>query len=222
MAVAEPWRWELPHGVRVAMSVAGDGDLRLPAARQDWCRRHAIPAPLVARQVHGTRIRDAADPPGSDGDALISDGSAIAVFGADCPPLALAAPDALAVAHCGWRGCAAGIVGLVAAALGRRSRHSPGDWAALIGPGAHPDDYEVDTPVLGARTWPAGACRPGRPERGWLDLPAAIAADCATAGIGLVARCPLTTSRDPRLHSHRRDGTGPPQILVAWRMPPCA
>lgn len=220
-----PLRWELPHRIHVAMSLADDGDLRLRPARLAWCQRHGIPAPTVARQVHGVGILTAtgdADGAPAEGDALISDGAAIAVFAADCPPLVLVAPDVLAVAHCGWRGTAAGLVGEVVAALRQRTRHPPASWAALVGPGAHPDDYEVDTPVLQARAWPAGTCRSGRPGHGWLDLPASIATDCTEAGVGTVARCPLSTSRDPRLHSHRRDGHGNPQILVAWRNPPCA
>lgn len=219
------WRWQLPHRVEVAMSTAADGDLRQAPSRLAWCRRHGIPPPAVLRQVHGIRVLAAADAPAdppSDGDALVSDGAAIAVFGADCPPLVLAAPDALAVAHCGWRGTAAGMVKAVVAALRAVSRHPPSAWTALIGPGAHPDDYEVDAPVLDARRWPAGTCQPGRPGHGWLDLPAAVAADAAACGLGAVARCPTSTSRDPGLHSHRRDGAGIPQLVVAWRIPPCA
>lgn len=219
-----PLRWELPHQVRIAMSQAVDGDLRPGPARQAWCRHHGIPPPWIARQVHGTQILStpfADDQAVPDGDAVVSDGAAIAVFGADCPPLVLAAPDALLVAHCGWQGCARGIVDLAIAALRRRSQHPPAAWSALIGPAAHPDDYEVDNVVLQTRSWPAGSLRAGRPGHAWLDLPAAIAADCLSAGLGMVARCALCTSRDPRLRSHRRDGRGFPQMLVTWRAATC-
>lgn len=215
-------RWELPHGVHVAMSLAGDGDLRPAAARRAWCTAQGVPEPRTASaQVHGTAILgDDADGPG-DGLVATAPDAALGVFGADCPPLVLAAPDALAVAHCGWRGTAAGIVATVVAALAARSRHPPSAWAALVGPGVHPDDYEVDAPVLTACAWPEGCLRPGRPGHARLDLPAAVAVLAATAGVGAVARTAITTSRDQRLRSHRRHGRGHAQLLVAWRQP-CA
>lgn len=218
----EPLRWNPGHGVAVAMSLATDGDLRQTDLRRRWCSAHGIPEPAVARQVHGTRIlSDPRTDAMPEADGLCAAGQAIGVFGADCPPLVLATPTAIAVVHCGWRGTAAGIVGIAAAALAAIADAPRRDWLALIGPGVHPDDYEVDAAVLAARTWPTGSLAAGRPGRAWLDLPAAIAADCRLAGIGGIARDAATTSRDPRLRSHRRDGPGHPQLLVAWR-PSCA
>ena len=212
-----PLRWQLPHGVIVAMSLADAGDLRQAPARALWCASHAVPAPQVTQQVHGTAIlSDGVDGPG-DGRVSTQSLASLGVFGADCPPLVLAAPDALAVAHCGWRGTAAGMVGAVVASLAARSVHPPSTWSALVGPGVHPDDYEVDAAVLDACAWPAGTVLPGRPGRAWLDLPAAVAALAAAAGVGAVARSPLSTSRHAQLHSHRRHGRGAPQLLVAWR-----
>ena len=216
-----PLRWQLPHGVAVAMSLAGDGDLRPTAARAAWCSANGIPAPRVCAQVHGTAILDDDAEGAGDGRVSGQRQAALGVFGSDCPPLVLAAPDALAVAHCGWRGTAAGIVAAAAAALAARSAHAPSTWTALVGPGVHPDDYEVDAAVLDAAAWPAGTVLAGRPGHGWLDLPAAVAALAAAAGVGTVARSPLCTSRHPLLRSHRRHGRGHPQLLVAWREP-CA
>ena len=216
----EPLRWSLRDDVRIAMSLAAHGDLRLAEARTAWCQRFAIPEPATVRQVHGCAIRVIADA-GSEGDGLAGDGAAIAVFGSDCPPLVLATGDALGVAHCGWRGTAAGIVEALAVALEARSAQPRSTWQVLVGPGVHADDYEIDAAVLAAHAWPASSLRPGRPGRAWLDLPIAIAGACTAAGIGAVARARQSTSRDPRLRSHRRDGPGFPQMLVAWRQP-CA
>jgi len=212
----EPLRWQLAGHIQIAMSLAGHGDLRLATARTAWCRLYGIPEPAVIQQVHGSVIH-AVTGTGSSGDGLVSSGTACAVFGSDCPPLAIATRDALGVAHCGWRGTAAGIVPTLVERLRALSTDPPTAWQALIGPGVHPDDFEVDAPVLQARSWPRRAVLPGRPGRVWLDLPAAIASDCAACGIGMVARTRITTSRDPRLRSHRRDGPGFPQMLVAWR-----
>jgi copper oxidase (laccase) domain-containing protein len=207
------------------MSLAVDGDLRQDAIRAAWCSAHGIPPPSVASQVHGIAVHDVdaeAYRPGP-GDALVSRRrqASLGVFGADCPSLVLVAPDALAVAHCGWRGTVAGIVGALVGALALRTAHPPASWTALVGPGVHPDDYEVDATVLAAASWPTGTLAPGRPGHAWLDLPAAVAAQATACGVGMVARTPLCTSRDPRLRSFRRHGSGPPQLLVAWRAP-CA
>jgi len=213
-----PLRWRLLHGIEVAMSLAADGDLRDDAARTTWCRANGFPAPRVAtRQVHGVDLlADGADGP-ADGLVSLHPAAALGVFGADCPPLVLAAPDALAVAHCGWRGTATGIVSAAVAALAAHSAHAPATWTALVGPGVHPDDYEVDGPVLAACAWPAGTLAPGRPGHARLDLASAVAAFATAAGVGAVARTPLTTSRHPLLRSHRRHGRGHAQLFLAWR-----
>lgn len=221
----EPLRWILPHDVHVAMSLAVHGDLRDADRRQAWCRRWSLPEPTVLRQVHGALVlrADVATAEVRDGDGLVAapGDRAIGVFGADCPPLVLATPDAIGVAHCGWRGTAAGMVAALAEALRTCGSGTAAAWTGLVGPGVHPDDYEVDAPVLAARRWPAGCLRHGRPGRAWLDLPAVIAADAAACGVASCARSAVTTSRDRRLRSHRRDGPGHPQLLVAWRAP-CA
>jgi copper oxidase (laccase) domain-containing protein len=216
----EPLRWNLRDDVRIAMSLAAHGDLRLAEARTAWCDRFAIPVPATLRQVHGRSIRSV-DEAGSEGDGLAGDGEAVAVFGSDCPPLVIATGDALGAAHCGWRGTAAGIVQALVDKLALRSSLPGSTWQALVGPGVHPDDYEVDAAVLEAHAWPAASLRPGRPGRAWLDLPVAIASACSVAGVGLVARTRVCTSRHPHLRSHRRDGPGFPLMLVAWRHP-CA
>jgi copper oxidase (laccase) domain-containing protein len=215
-----PLLWDLPHGTHVAMSLGPHGDMRDRTLRESWCRRWALPVPSVLRQVHGCTILPGPQAAAMmDGDGLTTriPGEAIGVFGADCPSLVIVAPDAIGVAHCGWRGTAAGIVGQLIDALHSASSHPPQDWAALVGPGVHPDDFEVDAPVLSARQWPPGCLRHGRPGRAWLDLASTITADCAAGGIVNVARCATTTSRDVRLRSYRRDGPGHPHILLAWR-----
>jgi copper oxidase (laccase) domain-containing protein len=209
-------------GVRIAFSTIADGDLREPGVRTVWLERLGCPHPCqVPGQVHGVLIADADDPQAdlSAADGLVSQDPrrAVGVFGADCPGLILIAPDALGAAHCGWRGTAAGIVEAVAGALAGRSRHPPAAWQAVIGPGISGPCYEVDGPVLEARAWPAQALTATRPGRAQLDLAAAIAADCRTAGITQVTTTGVCTACDPRLHSFRHQGKRLVQALVAWR-----
>ncbi|GDY12574.1 hypothetical protein LBMAG53_14520 [Planctomycetota bacterium] len=209
--------WRL-GGVRIAWSQASDGDQRDSGLRSQFLARVGAPSPcLVPRQVHGAVVAD-------DGDELtqadgVVTGRAVAVgaYGADCPGLVLVADDALAIAHCGWRGTAAGIVGRAVAALARRSRRPPVSWKAFIGPGISGERYEVDAPVLNARVWPAPALRPARPGRALLDLATVIVSDLAVHDVRDVASSGVCTASDPRMHSHRRSGPGIVQLLVAWR-----
>ena len=212
-------RWRLPLGVAMAFSARSDGDVRDPIRRQAWLAGLGVSqVSVVVQQVHGARVVTAVPGPAAPADGLITTrpGPPLVVFGADCPGLCLAAPDALGVAHCGWRGVAAGIVATLIESLAAHTSYPRSTWQAFIGPGVHPDDYEVDEPVLRARTWPAVAVRPARPERAWLDLPAAIAADLADGGVRTVIRAAHSTSRDERLWSYRKHGEGLVQGLAAW------
>src|SRR5829696_3702612 len=128
---------------------------------------------LYGRQVHGARVRRATEPPGQERPATDEDGQATAlpdaaalVFVADCLPVLLAAPGAVAALHCGWRGLAGGIVAEGVAAL--RELGAAGPVTAAIGPGARGCCYEVGDDVHAAFADVPGA-RAG--ERN-LDLPA--------------------------------------------------
>ncbi len=234
-AAAPALRWTLAHGVQAAFSTRADGSMYDPDARARWLHSLGIRQPCaVAKQVHGARVLDgrawlAAAEKGEDvaarsGDALVSDDAelALGVFGADCPGVVLVAPDALAVAHCGWRGAAAGIIAGTVAALTARSRHAPDTWHALIGPGISGPEYEVDAPVLSARPWPASALVPSeRAEHAQLDLAAALDHDLRAQGVTRITRSDVCTAHDGRLHSFRHHGRQPGlgfvQVLVAWR-----
>ena len=219
------YAWGVGHGVRCAYSTAADGDLRQAPARAAWLARVGCPWPCaVARQPHGAVVAEAVAGALPDADALVSADPrlALAAFGADCPGLVLAAPDALGIAHCGWRGTAAGIVGNLVAAVAARSRQPSATWRAFIGPGISGARYEVDAPVLAARSWPAAALRPGRAGQAYLDLARAIADDLRHAGVADVAVSGVCTFDDAALRSHRRGDRGAVQALAAWRVIPPA
>jgi copper oxidase (laccase) domain-containing protein len=220
MAGAAPLRWILPHGVQVAYSTIADGDQRDREQRHAWLASQGVSRCVVPRQVHGVRIvqHDADSDALAQADGVVGDGRvALGAFGADCPGLVLVAEDALGVAHCGWRGVAGGIVAQVVEALRTFSRHVPARWHAFIGPGISGPRYEVDAPVLSARSWPAAALRPARPGRSYLDIAATITADLAACGLHTVTQAQVCTVDDERLWSYRRRGAGQVQLLAAWR-----
>ncbi len=214
-------RWSLGHGVEVAYSLAAHGDQRDPALRAAFAtpllgqRRLVVP-----RQVHGITVAaaEAQDLSAADGVVTADPLLALGAYGADCPGVVLAAPDALGVAHCGWRGTAGGMVARLAAEVASRSAHPPHAWHALIGPGISGPRYEVDAPVLSARAWPTAALAPARDvQRAHLDLVTALHSDLHAIGVSHISTPRVCTADDPRLHSFRHQGAGLVQLLVAWR-----
>ena len=162
---------------------------------------------VMARQAHGTELRrhEAPQAPRVFADAVRSPDEADAqatanadltplVLVADCLPVALVGPGGVAMAHCGWRGLAGGIVSKAAAAVQAE--------AAAIGPGIGPCCYEVAEEVLTAFADLDGVAR-GR----MLDLTAVATVLLERAGVTAVEASGLCTSCNPELFfSHRRDG----------------
>jgi purine-nucleoside/S-methyl-5'-thioadenosine phosphorylase / adenosine deaminase len=157
------------------------------------------------RQVHGTRVAlDADEALEADGQASTRDDVAPLVLVADCLPVALAAPGAVAMVHAGWRGLAAGVLEAGVRALGE-GRVA----AAAIGPGIGPCCYEVGDDVRAA-FGTAGAT---------LDLKAIARERLEAAGVAEVHDCGLCTACErERFFSHRRDrGVTGRQAGIAWR-----
>ncbi|HEY2276572.1 MAG TPA: laccase domain-containing protein, partial [Steroidobacteraceae bacterium] len=136
--------WRVPRAVRAAFTLRSGGvsaapfdSLNLgahvgdtPAAVAENRRRVRtclnLPAePVWLEQVHGTRVADLdvrGEGTGEPADAVLTRrrGRVCAVQVADCMPVLLAARDAsaVAVAHAGWRGLAAGVLEATLAQLG--------------------------------------------------------------------------------------------------------
>jgi len=179
-----------------------------------------VGAPLATvHQVHGTVIHELREPlapePPPDGDGLLITraGSAPAVLVADCLPVVVAAPGALAVLHAGWRGLAGGILAAGVAAI--RELEPTGAVAAAIGPGAGRCCYEVGPDVAAAFAGYGDEVLAGRA----LDLKLIARRQLERAGVDEVHDIGLCTiCSDPGLlYSHRRDGgvTGR-QAGVGW------
>ena len=169
-----------------------------------------------ATQVHGCDVATVHGlPHGSPGpesapevDVLVTSarGVPLGVYVADCVPVLLADSRAgvVAVAHAGRPGVEQDVVGAAVAAMlaaGARAR----DVRAVVGPAVCGDCYEVP-PDLAARVGervPAAVARTswGTPA---LDLPGAVAAQLALAGVTRVERLHRCTRTDPAFFSHRR------------------
>jgi purine-nucleoside/S-methyl-5'-thioadenosine phosphorylase / adenosine deaminase len=162
---------------------------------------------VMGRQVHGTELRrhDGTQEPRVYADVVRSpeevDAHATSspeltplVMVADCLPVALVGPGGVAMAHCGWRGLAGGMIAKAVEAVQAE--------AAAIGPGIGPCCYEVGEEVLSAFSDLDGVAR-GR----MLDLTVVATALLERAGVREVESSGLCTSSNPDLFfSHRRDG----------------
>ena len=173
---------------------------------------------VMARQAHGAELRRHAVPQETrvfadvvkspdQADAQVTSNPDLTplVMVADCLPVAMVGPGGVAMAHCGWRGLAGGIVAGAAEAVEAE--------AAAIGPGIGPCCYEVGEEVLSAFADLDGVAQ-GR----MLDLTAVATALLERAGVGTIESSGLCTSCNPALfYSHRRDGerTGR-QAGLAW------
>lgn len=176
-----------------------------------------VDAIVQGRQVHAEHVRRAAgplephaDPPEADGHATARDDLALLVLTADCLPVALIAPQAVAMVHAGWRGLAAGVLEEGVQAL--RELGAGGEIAAAIGPGAGGCCYEVGPEVHAALA--------REPAAGRIDLKAIARRRLREAGVAAVHDVGLCTicSGTDLFFSHRRDaGRTGRQAGIAWR-----
>lgn len=176
---------------------------------------------VYGRQVHGTVVRRATEPPGAarpagaeDGQATALEDAAALVFVADCLPVMLAGDGAVAALHCGWRGLAGGIVAEGVAAL--RELGATGALTAALGPCARACCYEVGEEVQ-AQFAGIPVARVGVRK---LDLPAIAYRQLNDAGVDTVHDTGLCTicAGDELFFSHRRDdGITGRQAGIVWR-----
>jgi YfiH family protein len=182
-----------------------------PAAVEENRRRAAEGRPVAfARQVHGTRViaLDGVPEAVEEADGVVTRvaGVAAMVLTADCLPVALATPGAVAMLHAGWRGLSDGVLEEGVRRLGDGPVH------AAIGPGAGGCCYEVGEDVAGR--FPGWALD-GR----LLDLKAVATARLKAAGVVEVLDVGRCTMCEPDVFfSHRISGpvTGR-QGGLAWR-----
>ena len=195
-------------------------------------------------QVHGidcvrTDRASAAALPRADAQWTCEPGVAIAVLTADCLPVVIAQRNglAIAIAHAGWRGLLAGVLGTTLRTL----PYAAADCIAWIGPAISQQVYEVGEDVATAvrqsvafsaaagsaaadiAAAPAsnadasGILAAGAREGKYqLDLFGLAARELAGLGIGAVYCERICTAASAALYSYRRDGVTGRMATVAW------
>ena len=206
---------------------SGDDAARVAENVARLVRAAGLPeTPRWPRQVHGARVVEAAEllaPRAPEADAVFTatPGRVCSVRIADCLPVLLCDRDASAVAaaHAGWRGLAAGVLEATVAALPA----APGRLMAWLGPAIGGDAYEVGDEVraaLSAGPVPAGAFRPSPAGRWLADLAALARARLREAGVQAVHGGGPCTLRDAgRFFSYRRDGVTGRMACGVWLAP---
>ncbi len=243
--------WKSPPGVGAAMSLREGGvsegifaSLNLGVAVGDdpetvLENRARFAAALGAqpvwlRQVHGVHVLHltpdtCVDETAADAAWTDETGLACTVQAADCLPVLFALNDgrAVAAAHAGWRGLAAGVLEATVAALCRGAGAQPAEVQAWLGPCIGPRQFEVGADVLRAfgqdrrvdmprfvrRERPDGATR-------WLaDLQGLAQDRLAAAGVGAITVTPACTAEDASaFFSFRRDGVTGRMAAAIWRV----
>jgi YfiH family protein len=166
----------------------------------------------LLEQVHGNDLQVVVEPletmPRADAATTTSAGIGLLATGADCPPIALASNDRVAIVHGGWRPVAAGLIEKAAAMFG------DADLDAVIGPGICQAHFEVGPEVVDALGGTAADRSGGRQ----LDLRGVIADRLVAAGADSVDDVDRCTACEPEnFFSHRRDnGQTGRQAGIVW------
>jgi polyphenol oxidase len=186
--------------------------------------------PRWLTQMHGTKIFDAdsaalsqsSAAPEADAAITRSCGKVLAVLVADCMPILLCRRDgsAVAVAHAGWRGLAAGVVEASVDALGAGA----GQLLAWLGPAIGPSHFEVGDEVRGAfmahEERASAAFTPNARGRWQCDLYQLARQRLQALGVGAIhgeRRC--TYDERESFFSYRRDGTTGRFATLIWMDP---
>ena len=196
---------ERPHG----QGEAAAAHVGVPVER--WAQDHQVHEQHVRVIGGADEVRPFTED--ADGQATACRGVAVAVRTADCLPIALVAPEAVAMLHAGWRGLAAGIVEAGVATLHRLGATR---IAAAIGPGAGVCCYEAGDEVHAAFAHLGPGMRRG-PRADLKAVARALLAEWQVAEVHDCGEC--TICAPPGWYfSYRREGAlAGRQVGVAWR-----
>ena len=200
-----------------AVASVGVGDRRSAVDERPW---------TWLNQVHGSDVVTVLEPgefAGATADASVSDtdGAVLAAQGADCAPVVFWSNEGpFGIAHAGWKGVEAGVLGEIVArlrGLGSRS------ISAAIGPCIHPDRYEFGEQDLHRLERRFGSVVRSRTLDGGLalDLPALIVETLTNDGVHVDHVSDVCTGLSPVHFSHRVSGDTSRQcgLIVRESMP---
>jgi YfiH family protein len=237
-----------PFG-RLNLSVGvADDPVAVAANRARWTAALGRP-PVWLHLVHGRTVlrlhAGGPEHPATQADAAWTADAGVVcqVTAADCMPVLFALRDgsAVAAAHAGWRGLAAGVLEATVAAICEGTGAAPAALQAWLGPCIGPQAFEVGAEVLQAfgcdpkavagsavsavHAAAAGAASPfvSRPRSDgaarWLaDLPALATQRLQAAGVQCITPSGLCTVADAsRFFSFRRDGRTGRLAAAIWR-----
>ena len=215
----------------------GDAPLAVAENRRRFCAslggEPAPVRPVWLHQVHGTQVLEleAGSPehPSTPADAAWTraPGVACVVGAADCMPVLFTTADgcAVAAAHAGWRGLAAGVLEATVAALTKGASVRCADVIAWLGPCIGPRHFEVGADVLAAFAVAAAevdseyfayAPRPDGAPRWRADLRGLARRRLDGLGLGSIGGDEACTYEDAsRFFSFRRDGSRGPSGRMA-------
>lgn len=179
--------------------------------------------PKWLRQVHGCDVVEAdtlADAPEADASIARRPNTVCVVLVADCIPVLLAdrAGTAVAIAHAGWRGLAAGVIERVVERMGPAAE----DLVAYLGPGIGPRAFEVGADVrdafLAGDARAEAAFTPHVPGKWLADLFLLARQRLARAGVANIHGGGLCTYSDARrFFSYRRERATGRMAALIWR-----
>jgi len=236
--------WPAPPGVRAAFTLrmggvsaapfdslnvgahVGDADAAVTENRRRVRAQLRLPAePLWLEQVHGIEVADLdaarGGAPHLTADAAIARraASVCAIQVADCMPVLFAARDgcAVAAAHAGWRGLAAGVLEATLARLAV----APAGLIAWLGPAIGAAHFEVGGEVRAAflaHDAAAAAAFTANTRGRWqCDLNALVRRRLSAAGVTAVFGGGWCTYSDPlRFFSYRRAGRCGRMAALIW------
>ena len=218
-----------PPGILVAVSGRGVAPEGTASSTAFLSRRLAqalglAEIPIVrASQVHGNKAVRVSETPAASSvldagecDILVTSlfGVALVVQTADCVPVLLAGPGAVAVAHAGWRGSAKNAAGTAVQEL-RRLGLSARDLRAWLGPSIGLCCYEVGGEV--AAQFAEEFARRSCGGRSTLDLPAVNRVQLEAAGIPAenISTYPACTRcGGEKFASYRRGGAAAGRMIA--------
>ncbi|MDP9008823.1 MAG: peptidoglycan editing factor PgeF [Pseudomonadota bacterium] len=212
----------------------GDDPVAVAENRRLLRSRAGLPAePSWLAQVHGVTVADldaagldapGLDPAGTRGPADAATtrrlGIVCAILTADCLPIVFATDtgDAVAAAHAGWRGLAAGVIGATVRAMGV----SPSRLIAWLGPAIGPKHFEVGAEVreafLSVDAGAGDAFEATLTGKFMADLVMLARRQLKDLGVSRIyGRGDCTYAHTDRYFSHRRDGVTGRQATLIWR-----